>query len=144
MEEPPFESNAQLTSEWFECVWNHNDHNHIRKRMDPKVIFHLPQIEGNGIDAFVRFQTTFRGAFKGVWVEVGKLVENSSGVVGKGNLTAIHRETRKPIDIDFSISLVWKNGKMVECRSILDFDDLMGQVGKVDPSLTPANLAESA
>ncbi len=128
-------SAKDLIYEWHDRVWNHLEEAAIFELMDGTCVVHGLDLPEPGPKPFVAFYRNYLKTFSDIHHEIFELVQDGDHVVGHARMTATHIPTGKQVNVPFSISVVWKNGKAVEARNVVDFFSLLTQLGVLQPEI---------
>ncbi|MEM9418162.1 MAG: ester cyclase [Planctomycetota bacterium] len=131
-----------LVEEWFERVWNQCDENAVYEMMDPTCNVAGLDTKSAGPEGFLGFHRSFQNAFDSIHIEVTEAIEQDDLCIGHARFTATHKGTGKPVDMVFSASTRWRDGKIYEARNIVDFTTMLIQIGLLDPQIMVQALGE--
>jgi len=116
--------NAALTRRWFEEVWNQNRAATIDEMLDPEVVIHGLDGEGQpriGPDHFRAFFSLFRSGLSDIRVTIEDLLSDGDKTVARLTLRAIHSgdgmgvpATGRPVRGTGIVITRWKDGRIVE------------------------------
>jgi len=126
--------NAQssLLYNWFEDVWNKSDENAIDQLMTDDAEFHGIDTEdgGKGATGFKLFFRDFSRQLKDIRIDVEEVISQDDMESARTVISAIHRETNKPITFSGICMVRVENGKIAEAWNSYDFLSLYQQLGK--------------
>jgi len=122
----------ELTLEWFERVWNNGDKSAISELLCESCDVQGLNLEEKGPSGFNQFHDAYCNAFGNIRVEVIEMIEEEDVVLGHAKFIGKHRSSGEDIEMLFSYSLQWKEGKAVRARNIVDFTGLLSQIGAID------------
>lgn len=125
----------ELTREWFERVWNERDERAIYDLLAESCEIQGLGVGKSGPEGFLIFYRAFCASFSEINVEVTEMIEQGDRVMGHARCRAIHTKTQKPIDMEFSFSARWQDGKMVEAKNVVDNHAMLVQIGAVPVDL---------
>ncbi|WP_309387328.1 ester cyclase [Cerasicoccus frondis] len=119
---------TELTHAWFQRVWNDRDEAAIYELLAPDTVIEGLNLPASGPAGFVPFYQTILKNFQGHHVEVQQVLEQDGLVVGHAVFTGIHSLTQTPVAIEFSLSVRWENGKIVEAKNVIDYLPMLSQL----------------
>ncbi|MDF1824964.1 MAG: ester cyclase [Verrucomicrobiales bacterium] len=126
-------SAKQLTGIWFDRVWNGMDRSAVGELMHAGCeVLGL----GNtvvGPAGFLRIHESFKNAFDQIYVDVVDLVSEGDEVAGHARFAARHRFSGKEVDLIFSFSARFAEGKLIRVRNVIDYTSLLAQLDLLEP-----------
>lgn len=123
----------ELTREWFDRVWNHLDRSAIEELMDPECEILGLTATVRGPRGFLSVHESFTRAFDQIHVELVELVAEENEVAGHARFGARHRESQRQVDMMFSFSGKFENGRLKQVRHVVDYTSLLAQLNLFDP-----------
>ncbi|WP_269540144.1 ester cyclase [Cerasicoccus fimbriatus] len=121
-------SPVELTHSWFRRVWNEQEEAAIHELLHPETVIEGLNLPAAGPEGFLPFYRTILENFQDHHVEVLQVVEQDGLVAGHAVFTGIHRATKTPVAIEFSLSLRWQNGQIIECKNVIDYLPMLSQL----------------
>ena len=103
--------------------------------MDENCVIRGLQLPCPGPEGFVQFHRLYLSLYENIHIDVFELVEEGNVAIGHARVTGIHKKTGNKIDTVFSISIRWKEGKVIEARNVVDYVALLGQMVDFIPEL---------
>ncbi|MGB0993844.1 MAG: ester cyclase [Akkermansiaceae bacterium] len=122
----------ELTLEWFQRVWNNCEHDAIFDLMSEECEIHGLNLQKRGASGFAQFHTAYCKAFENIHIEVFEMAEENGLVIGHARFTAKHKKSNNDVDMVFSLSVRWQDGKAIEARDVVDFTTMLSQIGAFD------------
>ncbi|MEM1295808.1 MAG: ester cyclase [Verrucomicrobiota bacterium] len=126
-------TNREATEYWIEKVWNQQDENTITELMAEDCNLKGLDIPANGREGFQAFHRAITTSFDDVKVEILEIGVDGDLVFGHCQFTGNHRASGKDVVTHFSMSGKWKDGLLVEGRNVVDFTQMLTQVGELAP-----------
>jgi predicted ester cyclase len=123
----------ELTREWFDRVWNHLDRSAIEELMDPECEILGLTATVRGPRGFLSVHESFTKAFDQIHVELVELVAEENEVAGHARFGARHRESQRQVDMMFSFSGKFENGRLKQVHHVVDYTSLLAQLNLFDP-----------
>ncbi|NRA37256.1 MAG: ester cyclase [Planctomycetes bacterium] len=124
-------SAKQLTEEWFDRVWNQGDQAAVHEMMCTSCTVKGLPMEKAGPDGFVGIHQVFQSTFDNIKVDIEEIHEIGNRAIGHAHFTGTHKGSGKAVDIIFSFSGEWHNGKVTDARNVIDFAALLTQIGTI-------------
>lgn len=126
-------SAKDLTRQWFERVWNKAGEGAILALMHPE-----GEILGLGTtvlgrESFTVYARLFQSGFDQIRIDLAEIVAEGDAVAGHARFTALHRSSRREVDVYLSFSAHFEDGLLRRMRHLVDFTGLLSQVGTLDP-----------
>ena len=128
-------SAKELTIEWHDRVWNNREENAIYELMDDNCEVAGLKLSCPGPKGFVEFHRQYFQVWDPINIDIFEMIESEDQAIGHANIRGIHKPTGKKIDAVFSISVKWKDGKIIEARNVVDYVTLLTQMGALQPEV---------
>ena len=128
-------SPKELTEEWHQRVWNDRDEDAIYELMDDECVVHGLDLTGPGPKRFVEFHRQYFEVWDPINIDIFEMIEFEDRAIGHATVKGTHIPTGNEIDAVFSISVKWRDGKIVEARNVVDYVTLLTQMGALDKNV---------
>ena len=118
---------------WFDRVWNEGEKSAVGELMSAEA-----EVLGLGTSvmnaaAFTETLLAYHRSFDQVLVEVVDLVFGEDEGAGHARFSAMHRASGREVDVLFSFSVRFEDGRIIWLRHVVDFTALLSQIGTLDP-----------
>jgi len=133
-------SGKELTLEWFKRVWNNGEQAAIHELMSPNCEVKGLDLPATGPEGFLPFYHNFQALFDDIHMDIFEMIEDDGHIVGHGRFQAMHKKSGNKVDIIFSSSIKWVDGKATEARNVVDFVGMLSQMGELDSELVAKAL----
>lgn len=125
-------SAKDLTTEWFRRVWNEQNEQAVYELMCEHCVvqgLENPELARQG---FLNVYKAFNGILESIHIDIMEMVQEGDQVIGHAHFTAVHKNTKNKVDMVFSFSAIWKNGKISSARNVVDFVTMLSQMNLMD------------
>lgn len=134
-------SPADLTREWFDRVWNQQDERAIYDLLSEDAEIKGLNLAQKGPAGFAQFFQVYCANFKDIRVEITEILEKDDRVMGHALFHATYVKNQKPVDMEFSFSAQWKDGKIIEAKNVVDHHTMLLQIGALPADLLTTSLS---
>ncbi len=130
---PGFPDTKARILTWFERAWNEGGKSAVGELMSAEAeVLGLGTAVMNAV-AFGENLRSFHQTFDQIRVEVVDLVSGEDEGAGHARFSARHGVSGREVDVLFSFSVRFEDGRIIWLRHVFDFSALLAQLGTFDP-----------